>query len=68
MYDVVGIICTLTFTNFGGVGFVLLSWERTWLALKNQSFFGYILVPAFFVYLTAIHPRIFGRKKVAKRE
>ena len=68
LYDVCGIILTSLLTNFGGIGFVLLSWERTWIALKNQYLYGYIFVPVAFLYLTQIHPRIFRQKKVETKK
>jgi len=63
LYDVMGTVLTMTLTNFGGIGFVVLSGELTWAALKNQYFYGYILVPVAFFYLSYIHPAIFGKPK-----
>lgn len=63
LYDWVGVLCTMSFTNFGGVGFVLLSFEASWAAWRAQHFVGLIFVPAFFVYLSFIHPLIFRPKR-----
>lgn len=59
LYDAIGVFCTLTVTNFGGLGFVLLSFTRTWEAMRSVDFFGFIIVPIVFVYLSVIHPKIF---------
>ena len=68
LYDVLGVFCTMTLTNFGGIGFVLLSFEDTWRAWRALHFFGLVLVPAFFVYLSFLHPILFRRKRTEKQE
>ncbi len=63
VYDWVGVFLTMSFTNFGGVGFVLLSFEASWAGWRAQHFIGLIAVPLFFVYLSFIHPILFRAKR-----
>ncbi len=63
LYDIVGILATMTFVNFGGVGFILLSFADTWAAWRAVHFFGLIGVPVFFMYLSFVHPAIVGKRR-----
>jgi lysophospholipid acyltransferase len=62
-YDVVGILLTLIFTNFGGVGFVVLSYEATVQAFGHLRFFGFMIVPPVFLYFQFVHPMFLRGKK-----
>jgi hypothetical protein len=63
LYDALGVFCTMTFTNFGGVGFVLLSFQDTWRGWRALHFYGLIGVPLFFAYLSFVHPLLFRAKR-----
>ncbi len=63
LYDAAGVLATMTFTNFGGVGFVLLSFEDTWRAWRALHFYGLVGVPLFFLYLSVVHPLLFRAPK-----
>jgi lysophospholipid acyltransferase len=66
LYDALGVFCTMTFTNFGGVGFVLLSFQDTWRGWRALHFYGLVGVPLFFAYLSFVHPLLFRTKRQEK--